>query len=425
MENMAVILNAWAAVCSFAWMLEANRNARKGKRTRPEVMAFAEKLETNLFLIQAGMMNGTLTLGPYRKKWVYVPKKRLVMALPYADRIAQWCIYLYLNPIYDKLFIEDSYACRKNKGSLAAVNSLQYWMCQLDRKEVGGWYILKLDISKYFYRVNHGKLIEILSRRIRDPCMMAFLRRIVNNTEEPFGLPRWAKPDETPPEQWRYDVGMPIGNLTSQLFANIYLNELDQFCKHKLKIHYYLRYMDDVIILGQKEDLLRWKREIETFLRDELYLDLNSKTTIRPLHAGVEFAGIRVWATHRELRKSTRNHMKRETREMSRKYAAGAVTKEQLARFADSMNGLLENADSGALRQRLNEIYREEMDKADERNGTTHEPFGNHRRAGKHRRNAGKDYHRPRRETFRAGRRRNGERRDCRSGQSLSGNAWQ
>lgn len=366
---MNVILNAWVAICSFTWLLEANRNARKGKRLRPEVMAFTERLESNLFLIQAGMISGTWTLGPYRKKWVYVPKKRLVMALPYPDRIVQWALYQYLNPIYDKLMIEDSYACRKGKGSHKAAARLQYWLRQLDRKEVGGWYILKLDISKYFYRVNHEKLIEILRCRIRDPCMAAFVCAIVNNTAEPFGLPRWAKPDATPAEDWRYDVGMPIGNLTSQLFANIYLNELDQHAKHALHIHYYIRYMDDVIILGQKDDLIKWKAQIEAYLLDELRLDLNSKTAIRPLRQGVEFVGVKIYPTHMKLRKSTAGRLKREVREMSEQYAAGRMTPEKLERRAASIRGLLEHTESETLRWRLNEIYQSTTGDKE------HEPF--------------------------------------------------
>ena len=240
--------NAWPVVCNFGWLIEADRNARKGKRYRAEVLNFTARLEDNLFTIQQGMMNGSYVLGPYRKLWVYVPKKRLVMALDYPDRIVQWSLYLYLNPIYDRLFIEDSYACRKGKGSHKAAKRLQYWMCQVQRKPGPGWYCLKLDISKYFYRVNHEKLLAILERRVKDPAMMAFIRGVVNSRAEPFGLPRWRTPQDTLPEEWLYEVGMPIGNLTSQLFANIYLNELDQYCKHRLKIHYYIRYMDDVII---------------------------------------------------------------------------------------------------------------------------------------------------------------------------------
>ena len=283
-QEMTVIQNAWPVVCNFGWLIEADRNARKGKRYRAEVLNFTARLEDNLFTIQQGMMNGSYVLGPYRKLWVYVPKKRLVMALDYPDRIVQWSLYLYLNPLYDRLFIEDSYACRKDKGSHKAAKRLQYWMCQVQRKPGPGWYCLKLDISKYFYRVNHEKLLAILERRVKDPAMMAFIRGVVNSRAEPFGLPRWRTPQDTPPEEWLYEVGMPIGNLTSQLFANIYLNELDQYCKHRLKIHYYIRYMDDVIILGQdKETLHRWKAAVETFLQEELALDLNSKTSIRPV----------------------------------------------------------------------------------------------------------------------------------------------
>ena len=141
---MTVIQDAWEVVTSFGWMLEANRNARKGKRYRVEVMKFAAKLEDNILLIQEKILDGSYEIGPYRRLWVHVPKKRLVMALPYPDRIVQWSLYQYLNPIYDRLFIEDSYACRKGKGSHKAAKRLQYWMRQGKRKSGAGWEYLKL-----------------------------------------------------------------------------------------------------------------------------------------------------------------------------------------------------------------------------------------------------------------------------------------
>ncbi|WP_206423612.1 IS30 family transposase [Gemmiger sp. An50] len=254
--GLAVIQNAWPTVCSFEWMLEAHRHACKGKRYRLEVMGFTSKLEKNLLDVQERMKDGSYELGPYRKMWVFVPKKRLVMALDYPDRIVQWCLYLYLNPIYDKLFIEDSYACRKGKGSHKAAKRLQYWMQQVSRKPGPGWYCLKLDISKYFYRVNHDKLLEILSRRIADQEMMEFVRGVVNSKAEPFGLPRWRSPDDTPPEEWEYETGMPIGNLTSQLFANIYLNELDQYCKHKYQAQ--LREKGPDLKIGKDHELAEY-----------------------------------------------------------------------------------------------------------------------------------------------------------------------
>lgn len=385
-QGMATIEDAWPVVCSFAWLLEANRNARKGKRYRAEVMNFTARLEDNLFLVQQGMTDGSYTLGPYRKLWVYVPKKRLVMALDYPDRIVQWALYQYLNPIYDRLFIEDSYACRKGKGSHKAAKRLQYWMRQVERKEGPGWHCLKLDISKYFYRVNHEKLLAILARRVKDSEMMQFIRGVVNSTAEPFGLPRWRTPQDTPPDEWLFDVGMPIGNLTSQLFANIYLNELDQYCKHGLKIHYYIRYMDDVIILAQdKETLHRWKEEIEIFLRDELALDLNGKTSIRPVRQGVEFVGVRIWPSHMKLRKSTVRRIKREVRKISALYAAGSMSRADFDRRTASIRGLLMHTESASLRWRLNEIYRAEMEKATEmkkQEEAQYEPFADHSRAG-------------------------------------------
>lgn len=363
-NEINTIQNAWNVICEFEYLVEADHNARKGKRYRSEVLAFTANLEHNLFLIQDQMIAVECPLGPYRKIWVYVPKKRLVMALPYKDRIVQWNLYQYLNPIYDRLFIEDSYACRKGKGSHKAAARLQYWMRQVDRKPGPGWYYLKLDISKFFYRVSHEKLLNILAKRIKDPKLMKFLESVVNSRAEPFGLPRGKAPQDTPPEEWLYDVGMPISNLTSQLFANIYMNELDQYCKHILKIHYYIRYMDDIVILGEsKETLHEWKAKIEAFLHEELELDLNDKTCIRPVRMGVEFVGVRIWPAYMKLRKSTVGRLKREVKKITEMYATGEMSKEDFDRRVASIKGLLAHTQSASLRGRLNLIYRDTMQK--------------------------------------------------------------
>lgn len=362
-RNINTVNNAWEVITEFEYLCDADHNARKGKRYRAEVLAFTAQFERNVFAIQAQMLGGTYILGPYRKLWVYVPKKRLVMALGYPDRIVQWSLYQYLNPIYDKLFIEDSYACRKGKGSHRAAERLQYWVRQVSRKP-GDWYYLKLDISKFFYRVNHEKLLKILSKRIKDPQLMAFLETVINSRAQAFGLPRGKAPQDTPPGDWLYDVGMPIGNLTSQLFANIYLNELDQYAKHVLGIHYYIRYMDDVIILAKdKETLHSWKAQIEAFLNDELHLDLNDKTCIRPVRQGIEFVGVRIYATHMKLRKSTTGRLKREVRKITELYATGQMSKQDFDRRTASINGLIDHTDSASLRGRLNLIYFDTMKK--------------------------------------------------------------
>ena len=381
-DNSNKITDAWQTICSFEHLLAAHKEASKGKRYRHEVMTFSDRLEDNLFNIQRKMKDGTYRIGPYRKIWVYVPKKRLVMALPYPDRVVQWSIYMYINPIYDKLFIEDSYACRKNKGGEKAILRLQYWMKKVSRQPGEEWYTLKLDISKYFYRINHKILLQILSKRIEDPDLMKFIQKIVDGAAQPFGLPPGKSPQETPAEEWRNDVGIPIGNLTSQLFANIYLNELDQYCKHTLHCRYYIRYMDDVVILGHKQELAKIKEKIETFLHERLELDLNKKTSIKPVRQGVEFVGVRIWTTHMKIRKSTIRRKKRTVKGISRKYATGKLTKEELIRRVASVNGSMKNVECESLRWRLNQIFINELKKESGKE-EQREPSANHRSTGK------------------------------------------
>lgn len=316
-------------ISSWEWLQEANRNARRGKRTRPSIMQYQDDLEHNLIQTGEEMRAGTYRTGPYRRLWVYIPKRRLVMALDYRDRVVQWSVYQLLYPYFDRRMIEDSYACRRGRGSHKAVARLQYWLRQIDRKPNGKeWYYLKIDVSKYFYRVDHDVLLRILRRHIADPGLLDLLAGIINNPDEPFGLPPGMKPEDADFEAWLYDVGMPIGNLPSQLFGNVVLNELDQFVKHRLKARKYERYMDDGLFLSDsKETLNAWKQAVGDYLRQELHLDLNDKTAIRPVTMGIEFVGRRVWATHSRLRKSTVRRLKNEVHGICRQRAAGTLSK--------------------------------------------------------------------------------------------------
>lgn len=173
MNEKQVLQNSFSNLIAFPRLEEANRNAKKQKRYRDEIIKFNNDLDANLLQIRDDLENECFKFGPYRKHWVNVPKRRLVMALPYASRIVQWAIYLELNPFYDRMMIEDSYACRKGKGSLAAAKRLQYWLQQAESKP-GKQYVLKLDISKYFYRVDHAVLLDILGERVKDPKLSGF-----------------------------------------------------------------------------------------------------------------------------------------------------------------------------------------------------------------------------------------------------------
>lgn len=355
----AILDDVYGRICEYEELYQSHLEARKGKRYRDDVLLFTDKLEENLIELQNELIWESYNIGKYRPFYVREPKLRLVMALQYRDRVVQWAIYKQLNPFYDKTFIEDSYACRIDKGSHKAADKLQYWLRQVSRKP-GEWYYLKLDISKYFYRVDHLVLLDILRRRIKDERLMRLLEKIISSEDTRFGLPAGVSPEDCPEEQWLNDVGMPIGNLTSQLFANIYLNELDQMCKHDLRLHYYIRYMDDVIILSEsKAELWEIKANIEEFLNLQLHLDLNKKTAIRPCREGVEFVGYRIWATHRKLKKQTARRIIRNVKRMCEEVRAGNMTREEFDRAAASYNGVLQHCNSYGLRSKLNAIYAE------------------------------------------------------------------
>lgn len=341
-------------IVDFQNLYAAYLEARRNKRYRTDVLVFTKHLERNLITIQQKLIDGTYEVGKYRQFYVYEPKKRLIMALPFSDRVVQWAIYLKLNPIYDKGFIEDSFGCRNGKGTHNAANRLQYWLKQISRhcKETGDkYYYLKLDVKKFFYRVDHDILMSILRRKINDNKLMELLEKIING-KIPFGIPFDYAGDDYPMANRLYDIGMPIGNLTSQLFANIYLNELDQYCKHILKCHYYIRYMDDIIILDNDKNRLHMLRErIECFINNELKLHLNNKTAIRPVDLGIDFVGFQMWATHRFLKKKSALKIKRDFTRMKIAYANNKIDLDDIKPSVQSYLGIMKHANTYNMRK--------------------------------------------------------------------------
>ena len=354
---MKRIGNLYKEICSFENLYEAYLEARKGKRYRKGVLEFSAHLEENLLELQRELESKTYRTGEYKKFIVHEPKKRLIMALKFRDRVVQWAVYRQLNPHLDRQYIDDSYACRAGKGTHAALDRLAYWLKKTHRKP-GKWYCLKMDISKYFYRVDHEVLIRILRSKIKDKDLLWLLEGIVNSEGEAFGLPLDADIAQDPEAQRLTDCGMPIGNLTSQMFANLYLNEIDQFVKHRLREHYYVRYMDDMLILGSSKKRLREElRQIEGFLTTELKLQLNGKTSIRPVTCGIEFVGYRNWPTHRKLRKASALKLKHGLAHIRRKYAEGKLTLEQAGPSIVSYFGVFRHFNSHSLETRIKSMF--------------------------------------------------------------------
>lgn len=354
---MQTIKNIFPKIYDFENLFNAYKSGISCKRYRADVMEYTHKLEENLIELQNEFIWRTYAVGRYNIFYVYEPKKRLIMSLLFKDRVAQHAIYSQLNPCFEKQFICDSYACRVGKGTHKAVDKLQYWLRQTERKPER-YYYLKLDISKYFYRVDHEVLMQILRRKITDEDLLHVLSVIINCEDTRFGLPMGADIGDVAFDEMLGNVGLPIGNLTSQMFANLYLNELDQFCKHKLHLHYYIRYMDDIIILHPDKKFLETvKRKIEEFLATELHLQLNKKTCIRPTSMGIEFVGFRIWSTHKKLRKKTAKKLRKRLKYLFAAYAAGEVDKETLDRSVASYRGALKHFNSYGLRQSLNNMY--------------------------------------------------------------------
>lgn len=357
MEHTPKLYNLCKAICSFDNLYAAYVEAASHKRYRAEVLKFNQNLEENLFAIQRELMERLYKVGPYRQFYVQYPKPRLVMALGFRDRVVQWAIYRQINPFIDKRFIAHSYGCRNGKGTLAAAEMLLNWIRLISRKhDADGWIILKLDVSKYFYRVDHNVVMDVYADYIDDEWFTWLLGTIINNPDVPFGLPEGMSASDCPPEERLFEVGMPIGNLTSQETANVYLNKLDHYCKHVLKLRYYIRYMDDTIILIKgRVEAERVKRLIGEYLQTELRLALNQKTAIYPVCQGCEFVGCRISPHGIRIRKSTEKHVKRSLKHVAEMYELGAIDLQSALDTVSSYHGLTRHKNGYNLRRWIEE----------------------------------------------------------------------
>lgn len=337
-------------------MKNAYRDASRGRRYHREVLNFGYDAWTSLRDLQSKVLSGRYNIDKYNIFYVHEPKKRMIMSIGFEHRVVQWSIYRVLNPMFVETYIKDSYGCIPSRGSLAAVLNLSKWVDFVSNKEKP-WYYLKLDISKYFYRIDHEILKEILSKKISDKKLLKILYKLIDCEHTPFGLPTGKSPGDVTLEDRLFDVGMPIGNLLSQMFANIYLNELDQFCKRGLGLKFYTRYMDDIIILlDDKAKLHEIELKIQRFLERKLRLMLNKKTCIRPVNQGLEFVGYRVFPGHVQLRKSTTLRIKRALRGICALYARRELDFEGVTQRFNSYLGMLEKTNSDEF---VSKIYDE------------------------------------------------------------------
>jgi retron-type reverse transcriptase len=319
--------NLWDDVTAFETLYAGYMAARKGKRYTDEILDFGFSLEEKLFDLQGRLVNGTWQPGRPREFMVKDPKPRMISAPPFADRVAHHALVRVIEPVLERRFIFDSYACRKGRGVHSAVDRLQQHIRAAER-EGGKVWVLKADISKYFASINHGRLMAILRRRISDRKVLWMCRTNLAG----YGF------DE--------GIGIPVGALTSQLFANVYLDQLDHWIKDDLGIKRYVRYMDDFVIVGHsKADLWKLYDAIADFLATRLALRLNRKTTVLPASGGIDFCGYRTWSTHLLPRKRNVKKARATFRELAALYRRGEVSFDQIRPYVMSFVGYMKHCD--------------------------------------------------------------------------------
>jgi hypothetical protein len=257
---------------------DAYEKTAKGKRASYGYLEFKEFAQYNLAAVQEEIQNGQYRVGPYRQFTVYEPKARLISALEFKDRLVQHALCNVVAPIFEKTLMPNTFACRVGYGTHAGAKYIQAKLRQQQYK-----YFLKTDYSKYFPSIDRSVLHGMIERKIGCEATLALLREIV------------------PPQ----GKGLPIGSLTSQLFANVYGNAADRFVHFELGHRHWARYMDDIVVLGDdKEELLESYAKLAAFSQQELDLRIG-KWQVSPVSKGVNFLGYRLWPGHKLLRKDS------------------------------------------------------------------------------------------------------------------------
>ncbi len=322
-------------VADFQNIKSSYMNVLKGsKKYKKEAVLFDMCREKHLIDIWKELRSRRYRVGEYIRFKVYEPKERAISAPRIKDKVVQFAVHNVLYQVYKPVFIKTSFACQIGKGTHAAVDQVQHFLRLCKWKYGTGW-ILKMDVKKFFYSIDRDILKRILRKKIADPDMLKLLDDIIDSSPEG-------------------DVGIPLGNVTSQDFANIYLNELDQYCVRCLGVKWYVRYMDDIImILQTKEQAQECLKKAAAFLKERLNLETNSKTKIFPLEQGVNAYGFKIWTTHRLVRDQSKRAMKRRIKAMDRKLKDNAITAKQVEQAVNSWLGHARHSNSYNLCKKI------------------------------------------------------------------------
>ena len=311
-------------ITSFDNLYLAFKAARKGKRARPDIAEFEFNLEENLLDLQKELQEDIYTPGKYRSFHINDPKPRLISAAPFRDRVVHHALCRVIEPLFDRRFIEDTYACRKGKGTHAAIDRAQYFSGQYP-------YVLKCDIEHFFPRMDHQVLYQQFTRVIADEQTLRLCKLILDGGA---GIHRDVEPAYFAGDDLFSSLrprGLPIGNLTSQFWANVYLNPLDHFIKRDLKCPAYVRYVDDALLFAKdKNDLHAWRLAAIQFLAAQRLTLHENEAQVFPTHTGIPFLGWRVYPDHLRLKRRNGVAFQRRYAALRRKYQRGRIPREKM-----------------------------------------------------------------------------------------------
>ena len=319
---MRRLRGAYGRMSSFEALWRASRLARRGKRRTAAVAAFEHDLERELLALEEELAEGRFAFSGYRVFIVREPAVREIRAAPYRDRVVHHAICAELEPLLERYLIHDTYACRVGKGTHRALDRLQHFLR-------GGEWVAKVDVRKYFFSIDHEILLGRLRRMIDDERFMGLLEQLLATYDAGpgFAFAARALPDLLRPR------GLPIGNLTSQLLANFFLEPVDRFIKEELKVRRYLRYMDDLVIVAPtRSTAAEWLEAVRSRLRGLRLKAHPRKTQILPVKNGVRFLGFRSYPHYRRILRPNLRRFRRRMRRYAGRVAEGAMAEERVCR---------------------------------------------------------------------------------------------
>lgn len=341
----------WERLISFENLWLAYKKAAKGRRSRASVASFEYNLENELAKLQTELRKGAYQPEQYVSFYVHDPKKRLISAAPFRDRVAHHALVNIIEPIFERKFIFGTYANRKGKGTHAALDRCTHYMRRFA-------YVLPLDVRQFFPSIDHAVLLTNLQKHLHNENVLRLCERIIASgagvLQEEYEPVYFPGDDLFSINRPR---GLPIGNLTSQFLANVYLNPLDHFIKRTLKCKGYVRYVDDMLLFSDdKAELACWREQIIHFLA-QLRLTLHENSAQpRPTRVGVPFLGFQVFPDHRRLKRRKVIHARRRLKALAARYHAGQIEQKAVQARVQAWVAHAAHGNTWGLRQ---SIFRE------------------------------------------------------------------